>query len=506
MKKFILFSILGCLVSLPNMAQKPLPFVEEGKMWVYTYPYTALNQYPYVADGYEHEVFTLQGDTLLNGKTYKNLYMAVYYQPADGKSTLRIAPQLQNFAIREENGKVYHYHYDRLEKEESLWFDFNMQKEDVVSVPHCEEGEYEIKISDVYPYSEDEFYDNYVDDTSRRIWLVCYRAGGNWSRTFPIVEGVGSILGKGLDCFPPEGPTTGGISSHFRACYDGSGKLIYGTDIKLDSETPQKTLPFVEEGKKWVIRFAHGTNENPYTEDWVEYFIYTAKGDTLINGTNYKKIYRRTLQTVKDNQEESADVFQMTENDVLLDFAFREEQGRVFHYHYNNDQGKEELWFDFNLKAGDSFVENVRDMGKTISITKVNKWSEDEELFLKNYYIDSEERRFYKGMVSWNGRETDFKFLEGVGDIYFEAILDLPSKYSGMTGSFLPYLYSCYDGSGKLIYGSEFTLYEDYVNGIAPITTEKPADNAIYDLSGRRLLQAPSQGFYIQGGKKRLAR
>ena len=43
-------------------------------------------------------------------------------------------------------------------------------------------------------------------------------------------------------------------------------------------------------------------------------------------------------------------------------------------------------------------------------------------------------------------------------------------------------------------------------DGITATSSEQKAINAIYDLSGRKLTEKPQKGFYIQGGRKYIAR
>jgi hypothetical protein len=43
-------------------------------------------------------------------------------------------------------------------------------------------------------------------------------------------------------------------------------------------------------------------------------------------------------------------------------------------------------------------------------------------------------------------------------------------------------------------------------DGITATPSELKAINAIYDLSGRKLTEKPQKGFYIQGGRKYIAR
>lgn len=58
--------------------------------------------------------------------------------------------------------------------------------------------------------------------------------------------------------------------------------------------------------------------------------------------------------------------------------------------------------------------------------------------------------------------------------------------------------------NGEPLYG----WFENYEVGIDRIGTgtQTVGEGAIYDLSGRRLGEAPKQGVYIQGRKKRIAR
>ena len=91
----------------------------------------------------------------------------------------------------------------------------------------------------------------------------------------------------------------------------------------------QQYRPFVEEGKKWRIASLIPLNDDPtYPVDHEYYFM---KGDTVVDGKTWKKVYHTSFSK--------------------FDFLVREENKRVYYTPY---PGREELMYDFNVAVGDT--------------------------------------------------------------------------------------------------------------------------------------------------------
>ena len=106
--------------------------------------------------------------------------------------------------------------------------------------------------------------------------------------------------------------------------------MIAGFSLSISSLRGQNYsyTPFVEEDTRWSYAFIRHA-------DIVDYFNYQLKGDTMINGWNYKKLFSGC-----------------SENYIA---ALREETKRVFIKPESED---ERLLYDFNLHEGDSMRNN----------------------------------------------------------------------------------------------------------------------------------------------------
>ena len=117
-----MFIVLALLVALPMTAQESheipyIPLVEEGKMWIGEYCGENMNLFTRPCIQY------LQGDTTINGKTYKKLYQ---FAP---EGNFMEDMTIQNHyvtAMREEDKKVYRVTDDG----EELLYNFGLKEGD----------------------------------------------------------------------------------------------------------------------------------------------------------------------------------------------------------------------------------------------------------------------------------------------------------------------------------------------------------------------------------------
>ena len=91
----------------------------------------------------------------------------------------------------------------------------------------------------------------------------------------------------------------------------------------------QQYRPFVEEGKTWRVASLIPLNDDPTYP--VEHEYYFMKGDTIVAGKTWKKVYHTSSSK--------------------FDFLVREENKRVYYAPYS---GREELMYDFNVAVGDT--------------------------------------------------------------------------------------------------------------------------------------------------------
>ena len=126
MKKALLFFLFMAVQTVLFAQERQyVPFVEEGKAWSYTYSHYDSSQPP-LKDPMGNLVdciFTMQGDTEINGKEYKKVYCQFEKYYGDNE-------QHYYCAVREENDRVYILANEAAE--EKLLYDFSSPEEDIV--------------------------------------------------------------------------------------------------------------------------------------------------------------------------------------------------------------------------------------------------------------------------------------------------------------------------------------------------------------------------------------
>lgn len=249
--------------------------------------------------------------------------------------------------------------------------------------------------------------------------------------------------------------------------------------------------PVVEEGKSWSYL---GKTFGREFDMWTHTCTFFMQGDTIIGKKTYKKVWESWTQDFSDMK--------------LSKYAVREHKKKVYVYLYG--QRKEYIWFNFNLKEGDTF--------RTGLFTSTNEEGEKEtdpiiidkveEVQLPHSQFKTRRYEAYGGLLV---------YYEGIGTMPWGLHPDCYNPVIG--GSY--YMLCCHDGEGNQLYGYEpssdngsFTIlsglcYFDYsmLEGIKTPTTDADSSSpTIYDIDGRRLPSKPSHGVYIENGKKRMAR
>lgn len=156
--------------------------------------------------------------------------------------------------------------------------------------------------------------------------------------------------------------------------------LMFAVCSMTASAAPQRKM--LEEGKTWSYVYHHfEENESGYNESiWL--IDYTLKGDTLIDGRQYKKMYRIDESGGKEKYFG----------------AFREdEEGRV--YMYNDGDQNDHLVLDFSLHYDKGYYPDVTRISETIKVS--------DRLFRRYRYRD----------INPNGNTYDLGYVavEGVG-------------------------------------------------------------------------------------------
>ena len=233
----------------------------------------------------------------------------------------------------------------------------------------------------------------------------------------------------------------------------------------------QDYRPFVEEGKRWRIVRISASTQSP-----AAYISYKMEGDTIIAGKTWKKVYEGT------NLEKYW---------ILV----REENKRVYFHPYVGAQ-TDALLYDFNVKEGDllSFYDIFEYSSKAqfeaknplLGPTVVKKVEE----------LENSGHRYRQIVVEYDERYS----FENAKDIWTERI----------GSSIHPFFrHTCHNalrkGSGFFLLetcavGDE-VIYHREITGLTTPQVNSITNDAIYDLSGRRLQTAPQRGVYMMNGK-----
>ena len=191
MKKLISLSVFILLLTIQSHAQSIDPVVQEGRQWS-TSVWWAVSPPQFYT-----EIYRMEGDTVLDKKTYKKLYC--YYTEDLSSGTL------YNYALRQDGEKVYLKFYG--EKGETLFFDFSIKKGKSFSVhghKFVAEEVYDMKLADGKTRKAIRLHDDEMTDT--------------W------VEGVGSLVyginWGGLKLVP-------GAKKYDLLCCHQNGEQIY---------------------------------------------------------------------------------------------------------------------------------------------------------------------------------------------------------------------------------------------------------------------------------------
>jgi hypothetical protein len=250
----------------------------------------------------------------------------------------------------------------------------------------------------------------------------------------------------------------------------------------------QQYRPFVEEGKTWRVASISPRNDDlTYPVDHEYYFM---KGDTIVAGKTWKKVYHTSSSK--------------------FDFLVREENKRVYYAPY---PGREELMYDFNVAVGDTVA--YRDIREFYN----GDATEDYEKYCRNWdsiaveTIDEVKDKaghayrcyglYRKWTYNYHDPEDYNKevqvgeawdtWVECLGNPFNPFKHDI-SNPTWILGSWTNVLEECSVG--------DEILYHRDLNSITAPKLDATDKAPIYDLSGRRLQAIPQRGVYIVNGKK----
>lgn len=236
---------------------------------------------------------------------------------------------------------------------------------------------------------------------------------------------------------------------------------LWGTEAV--AQTENNYLPFVEEGKAWTVKYVNTSDGTTRGE-----MTFVIKGDTVIDGRQYKKMFHR----------HDGDSYYC---------ALREGSGKV--YCKSTFREEETLWYDFSLKEGDT-IESDWIEGKTSSlhITGTDYI----------YVLGHKRKRIH---ISMNNREG--VWVEGIGS---DLGPDMPYILAG-ENSYIPMMDKCsVDGQIQFTY-TNYTIpsWAEEETGLESQHTDThQSPTGTFDLQGRRISGSPRPGIYIQQGRKRI--
>ena len=255
-----------------------------------------------------------------------------------------------------------------------------------------------------------------------------------------------------------------------------------GTVKAAAQEGYSKYCPFVEEGKMWYCMAPDSYKTDTPLRDPLGRradCVFTMRGDTLINGKEYKKVYFMFEGYYGDTEQHYY-------------CAASEEASRVFRV--EADAQEEEFLYDFNSPEETLILtRNGRQFARTgyrVSGAPVELWG-----FVLHEAQNGE-------AVMTNGLGT---WVEGVGShvsnpFEKEFVMEKPKLGISILVA------SCWKGD-ELLYLYDWMVAPTVVDGLNPGTIiGNHSAQDYFDLQGRRLTQKPQRGVYIQQGRKVIVR
>lgn len=231
----------------------------------------------------------------------------------------------------------------------------------------------------------------------------------------------------------------------------------------------QKTLPFLTEGKEWHCIYEVNHKGNHSIRDKWPYTV-TVGGDTIIDGTTYKKILKQYTDPAYMK-------------DPIVYFAY-EKEGEVFFRDFDSKVAKliDRSILNFNLHKGD-VVEPERFGAEVI----------DEDYIT----VRGIRRRRLKLKIMARGH-SEFYWIEGIGCNDIKGLI-LPDLAFIVSGDEEQYVLSCYE-NGKLIFSKEDF---DEATSVMSVSGDGVHDGKIFNVSGMEISK-PEKGLYIKNGHKYL--
>jgi len=210
--------------------------------------------------------------------------------------------------------------------------------------------------------------------------------------------------------------------------------LLFGITFYLQAKS-QKYVPFPTDSAQWYCSYSH-FDEQSFTG--YSYYL-RLKGDTLINGNVYSKVYYSYN-------------YNYSSTDESLQCFIREDQKKIYaKYPYSNEiqDTTEFVLYDFNLKLND-----------TIAVKHVDIFGQSKKFIvdsLKVFFIDSAKtnisyrKRYNLGLINEQNQHYSLSdsWTEGIGSN--QSLLH--NQYFGMGP--INYFLNCFSIKGEYIRGNK---------------------------------------------------
>ena len=358
------------------------PFLKEGKTWNYRESYHNL----WDDEQWTKDVsYVINGTTEIDGKTYYKMY--------------RVSGGVKQYycALREDDRKVWQYNSDYGDQ---LLYDFSMSVGDnYIPSPLYNSSFY--KLTAIKPMRF--HYDQLLNVLHYDILIQYdYTNPSGYFVSAPIVEGVGCEEGWNIMKLYAAEPDNGIIHGEsFLSCYEDDKCIFTADDFNdLTNTKPEDDyIPFVASGKSW-----HVVRSDLHSGCHLEQYMLINE-EVVKDGKTYMKMYR--------SEDALTEVY-----DTGL---FREENRKV--YLYDTDREKENLIFDYSLKAGDTYKTYSRDEQEevTYKVLSVSDYQEGPEVIR---YIEGADGMTtqHRYLRKWTICRTDNEafqktWIEGVGSL-----------------------------------------------------------------------------------------
>ena len=400
--RFIAVIALMMMGGMTMKAQDYHPIVEEGKQWnvLFSYPWNPPEpQHKYT------DIYKIEGDTLLDGVSYKVMY-TTRNEDLMGWSVCGV--------IRETEDKQVLYRRDGASYDEIL-YDFSMEVGDTICM--CDYG-YDGCCMVVIEKGE-----TIVNGEPRQQIVLEYPFGNGEEEVW--IEGIGSLYG-----IVDSGSLfmTGGSTNLL--CYYEGGDLIWQNTTPGYNEcymvyptppTPPEPHSFAPQGAEWYF------NLSSFMGSPISYYHMEVLGDTIIQGHTCSVI---TQQFYGGNGQEQ--------------YVY-EDNGKV--YWFNQTLGRFTTLYDFDAEVGESWICEVDSCSFEIQVQSVEEETWEGHTYrVQHVYAIGEDG--YDNSFFYTGEGT---IIEGIGEI--SGLFPYSGACNGSIydGQHLNYL-RCYLVYGEMLY------------------------------------------------------